>query len=98
MARLTSSLFPFVDLLCGRPYYEFMRILWKEPIASALVSMAAVFIGSGIAFFALTTHERFALGLNMIGCVFLLIHGVYRMKYDPAYRASPFDREKRRLP
>ncbi len=71
-----------------------MRIVWKKPIALALWSVGAAFIGSaGIALF--TSHEKFADVLNMIGCVFVIIHGIYRMKFDPAYRdRSPFDRNK----
>jgi hypothetical protein len=75
-----------------------MRIVSKKPIALALWGAGATFIASAAVIFFLTPHERLASVLNVIGCVFVIIHSVYRMRYDPAYRNSnPFDRDDVRL-
>jgi hypothetical protein len=68
-------------------------MVWKKPIALVLWSAAATFLASAAVIFFLTPHERLASVLSMIGCVFVIIHSVYRLIYDPAYRnSSPFDR------
>lgn len=69
-----------------------MRIVWKKSAGTALLSIAATLIGSaGVLLF--TGHERLSSTLNVIGCSFLVVCTIYRMKYDPAYRdRNPFDR------
>lgn len=75
-----------------------MRIVWKKSIGNALLSIAATLIGSAW-ILLLIRHEPLASSLNVIGCSFLVIYNVYRMKCDPAYRdRNPFDRnDKLRL-
>lgn len=71
-----------------------MRIVWKKPFGIVLVCIAGGLIGS--ACILLFTHrQQLGSRLNVIGCLFLIVGTIYRMKFDPAYRdRSPFDGNK----
>jgi len=75
-----------------------MRIFWSKVVAQVLVVIAAAFVGTAIIVLAFTPYQRLASLLNIAGCILILCHSLYKMRYDPAHRnGSPFDRNDFRL-
>jgi len=65
-----------------------MRIVWKRPIAILLINCAAVLLTAAAILLAFTTYNRVADILLMASGLLLIVHSLYRMKLDPAYRSK----------